>query len=101
MSESILVAIITGGLALIGVIYSTRRSSHELISKMERNSELSDEKLRSEINLVKTDIRVLSDRVSKHNQILERTYSLERRMDVQEEKTKQLAKKDNSPSIRG
>ena len=88
MSESIIVALITGGLALIGVIYSTRRSNHEVLSKIERSSELSDEKLRGEINVVKADIHTLSDRVEKHNQMMERTYALERRMDVQEEKNR-------------
>ena len=88
MSDSIIVALITGGLALIGVIYSTRRSNSELLSKIERSSELSDEKLRGELNVVKNDIRTLSAKVEKHNQILERTYSLERRMDVQEEKAR-------------
>ena len=88
MSESIIVALITGVLALIGVIYSTRRSNHEVLSKIERSSELSDEKLRGEINVVKADIHTLSDRVEKHNQMMERTYALERRMDVQEEKTR-------------
>ena len=102
MSEAIVVAIITGGLALVGVIYSTRRSNHELLSKIERSSELSDEKLRGEINVVKADIRALSERVDKHNQILERTYNLERRMDVQEEKTNQLQQaKNTNTSSRG
>lgn len=88
MSDSIIVALITVGLALIGVIYSNRRSNNDLMSKIERSSELSDEKLRGEINVVKADIRTLTSKVEKHNQIMERTYSLERRMDVQEEKTR-------------
>jgi hypothetical protein len=33
-------------------------------------------------------VRTLSNRVDKHNNVLARTYELERRMDVQEEKTK-------------
>lgn len=77
MSESIIVALITGGLALIGVIYNGRKSTAELFAKLDKQSELSDAKLEREIAVVKTEIKNLSDEVRKHNNFAERIPVLE------------------------
>ncbi len=88
MSEAVIVALITGGLSLLGTILAGRRTDEKVMAEIRRQSETSDEKIRGELNVVKADVRTLSNRVDKHNNVLERTYELERRMDVQEEKTK-------------
>ena len=88
MSEAVIVALITGGLSLLGTILAGRRKDEKVMAEIRRRSETSDEKIRGELNVVKADVRTLSNRVDKHNNVLERTYELERRMDVQEEKTK-------------
>ena len=67
MSESIIVALITGGLALIGVIWTNRKSTAELFAKLDKQSELSDAKLEAEIRVVKTEIANLTEEVHKHN----------------------------------
>lgn len=77
MSESILVALITGGLALIGVIWTNRKSTAELFAKLDKQSELSDAKLEAEIRVVKTEISALSEEVRKHNNFAERIPTLE------------------------
>ena len=77
MSESIIVALITGGLALIGVFITNRRSNAELFAKLDKQSELSDAKLEREIAVVKTEIKNLSDEVRKHNNFAERIPVLE------------------------
>lgn len=66
MSESIIVALITGGLSLLGVYMANRKSQA----------------------LVEYRLSELQKQVEKHNQIIERTYSLEERMAVNEEKIK-------------
>ena len=77
MSESIIVALITGGLALIGVILTNRKSTAELFAKLDKQSELSDAKLEAEIRVVKTEISALSEEVRKHNNFAERIPTLE------------------------
>ena len=77
MSESIIVALITGGLALIGVWINTRKSNAELFAKLDKQSELSDAKLDKEIAVIQAEITALSEEVKKHNQYAERVPILE------------------------
>lgn len=77
MSEAIIVALITGGLALAGTIYTNRKTQAEMFAKMDKRSELSDAKLEREIAVVKTQIDTLSDEVRKHNNFAERIPVLE------------------------
>jgi len=66
MSEAILVALITGGLSLLGVYLSNRRSAA----------------------LLEYRLRELEKKQDKHNRVIERTYALEERSRVLEEKMK-------------
>ena len=79
MSEAIIVAAISGGLALIGtiitVLVSNKSQARDLYAQMDKHQAVTDEK-----------IDELSRRVEKHNQIVERTYGLEQRMAVAEER---------------
>ena len=65
MSEAVVTALITGGLALIGVWLTNRKSNAELFAKLDKQSELSDAKLEREIAVVKTEIKNLLDRDNK------------------------------------
>ena len=70
MSETILVALITGGLALLGTLggsYLANRKSAALIAYR---------------------LEQLERKVQAHNNVIERTYELEKRTDVQEEEIK-------------
>ena len=77
MSESIIVALITGGLALLGVWITNRKSTADLFAKLDKQSELSDAKLDKEIAVVKNEITNLSAEVRKHNAFAERIPILE------------------------
>ena len=66
MSESIIVAVITGTLSLIGVYIANRKSQA----------------------LVEYRLDELTKQVEKHNQIVERTYNLEERMALAEDRQK-------------
>ena len=77
MSEAIIVALITGGLSLAGVIFTSYRSSQQLYAKLDKQSELSDANLQREIAVVKTEIKNLSDEVRKHNDYVTRVPALE------------------------
>ena len=86
MSEAIIVALITGGLTLIGTVVTVVVSHRQTIATLEKNSAVADEKIQGEINVLKADIRTLSNRVEAHNKVIERTYKLEERMSVAEER---------------
>lgn len=77
MSDAIIVALITGGLSLIGVIITSYKSNQQLYAKLDKQSELSDAKLEREIAVVKTQIENLSEEVHKHNAFAERIPTLE------------------------
>jgi len=77
MSEAVIVALITGGLSLIGIIITSARSNQQLFAKLDKQSELSDAKLDKEIAVVKTEITTLSEEVRKHNAFAERIPALE------------------------
>lgn len=76
--DSIIVAIITGGLSLIGVILTNMTSNR----KIERQLEVS-------MAVTNTRLEDLTKQVEKHNQVIERTYKLEQAVeDIQRGKQK-------------
>jgi len=66
MTEAIIVALITGGMSLLGAYLANRRSRILMEYKIDQ----------------------LTLQVSKHNSLIERTYELERRASLTEEKIK-------------
>ena len=93
MSESIIVSLITGGLALIGVILTNRRSTAELFAKLDKQSELSDAKLETEIRVVKAEIVNLASKVDKHNGFAERIPILEEKAKAADRRLTELEHK--------
>lgn len=77
MSEAILVAIISGGLSLIGVIVTVVKGNQQLFAKLDKQSELSDAKLETEIRVVKTELSNLASEVRRHNDFASRVPILE------------------------
>lgn len=70
MNEAVIVALITGGLSLLGTlsgVYFSQRKTTALITYR---------------------IDQLEAKVHKHNNLIERTYELEKRADLHEEKLK-------------
>lgn len=98
MSDAIIVALITSGLTLIGTIITVTLSHNSTIDKIDANSKVADEKIQGEINVLKADIRTLSNRVEAHNKVVERTYKLEERMSVAEERISDAHHKINDIS---
>lgn len=77
MFESIIASLMTGGLTLLGVIYTVRKQHDVTV-----------EELRFEIRTIKKDIKELEDKQDKHNQVVERVYELEKVAEVLEERQK-------------
>lgn len=77
MSAEIWVAIITSGLSFLGVIVTVIWGN----KKNEKNS-----KQQTELTLYRID--ELEKKVNQHNNLIERTYRIEQRLEVDEEKIK-------------
>ena len=88
MTDAIIVALITVAGSIIAQMIIARSNNQTLYAKLDKQSELSDEKIQGEINVLKADIRTLSNRVEAHNQVIDRTYRLETRADVLTEQIK-------------
>ena len=77
MFDSIITSLMTGGLTLLGVIYTVRKQHDVTV-----------EELRFEIRTIKKDIKDLEDKQDKHNKVVERVYELEKAAEVLEERQK-------------
>lgn len=90
MTESIIVAVITAAGAIIAQYIISARTTSELLLKLEKTSEISDQQINAKLEkfqaLTNQKIDELSNRVQQHNNIIERTYKLERQVAVIEEK---------------
>ena len=94
--SDIIVALITGGLALIGVIIANRRTTAELLAKLDKQSEVANTKMQGEMQVVRTDLSNLREEVKKHNQVITRTYELEKQVARHDEQIKTLFNKEAS-----
>ena len=88
MTEAITAALITGVLSLLGVVITVKASNKGLVAQLDKQSEVSDERIRGEIKVLRTELTDLRADVSRHNSLIERTYDLEKRMGVAEERQK-------------
>lgn len=82
MSEAIITALITGGLALIGVIITSARSASALDSKLERAQAVTD-----------TKIEELTREVREHNNFARRVPVMEEQIKVVNHRIKNLEEK--------
>ena len=71
MSEAITVALITGGLSLIGVIYSNSRTAQNMDAKLDKQQAITE-----------TELEELTREVREHNNFAQRVPILEEQMKV-------------------
>lgn len=93
MSDAIWVAIITGALAVLGDIIISAKNTKDLFAKLDKQSELADEKIKGEIAVIHTEISELRKTVEKHNSVVERVYKIETDIARQDEQIKSLFNK--------
>lgn len=77
MTSEMIVALITGGCSLVGVIVSNIFANKKVQNSIETHQAVTDEQ-----------IKTLSSRVDKHNSVIDRTYVVEQRLEVLAEKQK-------------
>lgn len=85
MSESIIVAIITGGLSLIGVIVSNNRTAQSMDKSM-------DAKLDKQQAVTETKLEGLTREVRAHNNFAQRVPVLEEQIKVANHRIEDLEK---------
>lgn len=97
MSDAVTVALITVTANIILQVVLAAVQSKDLLAKLQAESELADERIKSEIKannaLIYEKIDELSRRVEQHNKVVERTYALETEVGKQGEKIKALFNK--------
>ena len=89
-TEAIVVAII----ALIGQIIIAAISNSGIIAKLDKNSEVADTRIQGEMDVIKNDIKNLRQEVQKHNQVVSRTYDLEKQVARHDEQIRTLINKN-------
>lgn len=77
MSDTIITALITGGLALIGTIFTVRQGNEKIMSELKTANAVQD-----------TKIEELTREVRKHNGHQERIVALETKVEVLERQAK-------------
>lgn len=104
MSDAVVVALITGALAIIGDVIISARNTKDLFAKLEKRSEMADQELKGEMSVFKAEVKgeiamlkqdmgELRKAVEKHNGVVERTYHLETEVAKQGEQIKTLFNK--------
>lgn len=82
--ESIIVALITGGLALVGVIVTNISSNNQIASKLVTAQAVTDTQIKS----LEGKVTELTDEVRKHNSFADRITKLEVKVAEIEKKIK-------------
>lgn len=82
--ESIIVALITGGLALVGVIVTNISSNNQIASKLVTAQAVTDTQIKS----LEGKVTELTDEVRKHNSFADRITKLEVKVAELERKIK-------------
>lgn len=75
MTPEIIVALITGGLSLLGVVITNNAANKKMQNNIKTHQAVFDERLKD-----------LTRQVEKHNSVIERTYEAETQIDVLKEK---------------
>ena len=75
--EAIIVALITGGLSFLGIVYTSKQQHSITI-----------EEVKNELSLIKKDIKSLEEKQDKHNSLIERDYNIETTLQVMDTKQK-------------
>ena len=93
ISDTVLAVIITGIFSVIVQMIISHNASKDLYAKLDKQSELSDAKLDTEIRVVKTQIDELTREVRKHNNFAERVPVLEEKINAANHRIDDLERK--------
>lgn len=90
MGETVIAALITGGLALVGVIYSGNVSQRKTQAAVETTLQTEMVGIKTEIAVTKNEIKNLRVEVEKHNNFAVKIPALEAKEQANEDAIKRL-----------
>ena len=93
--DTIIGSVITGVLALIGVIYTTKKTNQVTLTQIKNELTVARTETNGTIDLVKKDITVLQDNltdldnhVKEHNNLVVRLYEVEKSVELLDDRIK-------------
>lgn len=96
MSEAVFVALISGGLSLIGVIVTVVATMHktrnDMLQEIRQRSDDSDAKLDKELALLRAEVDELMREVRIHNDFAQRVPVIEEQINVLNREMKEVKK---------
>ena len=92
MSEAVIAALITGACAIAAQMIISHNSNQKLYMELDKRMELSDKEIKGKMDVFDTKLTNLTDKVEKHNSVVERTYRLEEQMKVANHRIDDLEK---------
>jgi len=93
MDSGIVIAIVTGILSLAGVVVTSYSNRKKISADFQRNAELADARLDSQIKVINANLENLGQEVRKHNGFAQRLPALEQRVSDIAERVKALENK--------
>ena len=97
MSEAVVVAMITGGLSLVGTVITVILANRNTLATLDKKSEVSDLMLKAELErhqaVTDTKIEELTREVRKHNNFAERVPVIEEQVKIVNHRIDGLEKK--------
>ena len=78
--------IVSALIAVFGAYTATKKASEDRERERDAKQNERDIEIKTELASMGTEIRLLSERVEKHNNVIERVYKLEGRVDTIEQK---------------
>lgn len=84
MDYSLLGIIITAAVSIVSILLNNKNNSDIVNVKLTELEKRISQKSQDNMALIKEQIETLDENVQKHNCVIERTYDLERRIDVVE-----------------
>jgi len=79
----IIVAIIAAVGSVLGVVLTNSKSNRDFDAKIDKTQAVFEAHVTEQIDSVKADVRRLESEQRKHNEVIERTYALEKSMELQ------------------
>lgn len=86
--ENVIVALITGGLSFLGVLFSNLSSNKKIEANLQTGQAVTDTNLKN----LNDKIEALSDEVRKHNSFADRITKLEVKVETLEDEVMELKK---------
>lgn len=93
MDSGIVIAIVTGLLSLAGVIVTSASNRKKISQDFQRNAELADARLDSQIKVINAHLENLGEEVRKHNSFGSRIPVLEEKVSNLEKRVAQIERR--------